>query len=74
MRNTPLLILFGLFFSFAVNADEPIANIGELNYDLLRRIGQRWAFRGCIVYWLAIVGNWCSRNIIMALIYGGLPI
>ena len=34
MRNTPLLILFGLFFSFAVNADEPIANIGELNYDL----------------------------------------
>ncbi len=33
MRNTPLLILFGLFFSFAVNADEPIANIGELNYD-----------------------------------------
>ena len=33
MRNTPLLILFGLFFSFAVNADEPIANIGERNYD-----------------------------------------
>ena len=74
MRNTLLLILFGLFFPFVVNADEPIANIGELNYDFAEAHRAALGLRGCIVYWLAIVGNWCSRNIIMALIYGGLPI
>ena len=35
MRNTSLLILFGLFFSFAVNADESISKVSEFNFDFI---------------------------------------